>query len=84
MHPSCTEPPGPPSRVTGASLPPVQLDCPRARSILGPCGPDGLYWEAHAMNSVQIALFAWLPLVVDDVTLLPLWLALLWWFHDFG
>jgi hypothetical protein len=36
------------------------------------------------MNSVQIALFAWLPLVVDDVTLLPLWLALLWWFHDFG
>jgi hypothetical protein len=44
-HPSSTVPPGPPSPVTGASLPPVQLDCPRARSILGPCGPEGLYWE---------------------------------------
>jgi hypothetical protein len=45
MHPSATVPPGPPSPVTGASLPPVQLDCPRARSILGSCGPEGLYWE---------------------------------------
>jgi hypothetical protein len=28
------------------------------------------------------ALFAWLPLVLDDLTLLPLWLALLWWFWE--
>jgi hypothetical protein len=48
MHPSSTVPPGPPSPVTGASLSPVQLDCPRARSILGGCGPEGIYWEPRS------------------------------------
>jgi hypothetical protein len=34
------------------------------------------------MNWTQIMLIAALPLVADDAALLPLWLALLWYFHE--